>query len=77
MPYDTPNKVYFAAQKPGDMVKGYVGMRKISLGHVGRGNHLRPMLNNEFIFQLGFLDQVAWNLYHDLLFYLGLLLCRT
>ena len=41
-----------------DTVKSYVGMRKVSLGKVGPGNHLRPMLNNEFVFQLGFLDQV-------------------
>ncbi len=39
-------------------MKSYVGMRKVSLGKVGPGNHLRPMLNNEFVFQLGFLDQV-------------------
>ncbi|CAL8464673.1 g4208 [Coccomyxa elongata] len=44
----------------GDTVKSYVGMRKVSLGKVGPGNHLRPMLNNEFVFQLGFLDQGFW-----------------
>lgn len=36
----------------------YVGMRKVSLGRVGPGKHLRPLLNNKFTFQLGFLDQV-------------------
>ena len=41
-----------------DAVKAYVGMRKISLGRVGPGDRLRPLLNNEFVFQLGFLDQV-------------------
>ena len=42
----------------GDAVKAYVGMRKVSLGRVGPGGRLRPLLNNEFVFQLGFLDQV-------------------
>ena len=42
-----------------DAVKAYVGMRKISLGSVGPGGRLRPLLNNEFVFQLGFLDQVS------------------
>lgn len=41
-----------------DTVKGYVGMRKISLGRTEPQGHLRPLLNNEFIFQIGFLDQV-------------------
>ena len=41
-----------------DTVKGYVGIRKISLGRTEPQGHLRPMLNNEFIFQIGFLDQV-------------------
>jgi hypothetical protein len=44
-------------QGKADSVKSYVGMRKISLGRVGPGNQLRPLLNNEFVFQLGFLDQ--------------------
>ena len=33
-------------------------MRKISLGRTHPHGHLRPMLNNEFVFQIGFLDQV-------------------
>lgn len=47
-----------AAQEPLDEVASYVGMRKISLGRVGPGNQLRPLLNNEFVFMIGFLDQV-------------------
>ena len=39
-------------------MRGYVGMRKISLGRTEPRGHLRPMLNNEFVFQIGFLDQV-------------------
>ena len=33
-------------------------MRKISLGRTHPHGHLRPMLNNEFVFQIGLLDQV-------------------
>lgn len=36
---------------------GYVGMRKVSLGRTEPHGHLRPLLNNEFVFQIGFLDQ--------------------
>ena len=43
-----------------DKVTGYVGMRKISLGRTHPHGHLRPMLNNEFVFQIGFLDQVRF-----------------
>ncbi len=45
-------------QAPSDTVKGYVGMRKISLGRTEPHGHLRPLLNDEFTFQIGFLDQV-------------------
>ena len=47
-------------QEVTDRVKGYVGMRKISLGRTHPHGHLRPMLNNEFVFQIGFLDQVCF-----------------
>ncbi len=47
------------AQDVTDRVKGYVGMRKVSLGRTEPHGHLRPMLNNEFVFQIGFLDQVT------------------
>ena len=39
-------------------MRGYFGMREVSLGPVGPGNHPRPLLNGEFVFQIGMLDQV-------------------
>ncbi len=42
-----------------DKVKGYFGMRKISLGKDEKGI-TRIMLNNEFVFQNGPLDQGFW-----------------
>ncbi len=42
-----------------DSVRGYFGMRKISLGRDQDGI-TRIMLNNEFVFQFGFLDQGWW-----------------
>lgn len=42
-----------------DSLKTYFGMRKISLGKNAQGI-TRIMLNNEFVFQLGFLDQGWW-----------------
>ncbi len=42
-----------------DQVKGYFGMRKISLGK-DRAGITRIMLNNEFVFQFGPLDQGWW-----------------
>ena len=50
---------YLVSQDVVDKVRGYVGMRKISLGCTERHGHLRPLLNNEFVFQIGFLDQVC------------------
>jgi hypothetical protein len=44
--------------KSGDSVGSYFGMRKISLGKVN--GMTRMMLNNEFVFQLGPLDQGFW-----------------
>ena len=41
-----------------DVVRAYFGMRKISLGRAGPGDHLRPLLNNRFEFHMGLLDQV-------------------
>ena len=46
------------AQEVVDRVRGYMGMRKISLGRTERHGHLRPLFNNDFVFQIGFLDQV-------------------
>ena len=46
-----------AAQDVEDKVRGYVGMRKVTLGRTERHGHLRPLLNDEFVFQIGFLDQ--------------------
>jgi hypothetical protein len=42
-----------------DRIEGYFGMRKISLGKDDQG-HTRLMLNNEFVFQFGPLDQGWW-----------------
>lgn len=42
-----------------DEVKSYFGMRKIALGRDAQGL-VRPMLNNEFVFQVGPLDQGYW-----------------
>ena len=42
-----------------DEVKGYFGMRKISLGKDENGT-LRMLLNNKFVFQYGPLDQGWW-----------------
>jgi beta-galactosidase/beta-glucuronidase/regulation of enolase protein 1 (concanavalin A-like superfamily) len=41
-----------------DSVKSYFGMREITLGKVN--GQLRPLLNGEFIFQMGPLDQGYW-----------------
>ncbi|CAH0343903.1 PA14 domain-containing protein [Bacillus sp. CECT 9360] len=41
-----------------DTVESYFGMREISLGKVG--DKLRPLLNGEFVFQIGPLDQGYW-----------------
>jgi len=42
-----------------DSVKSYFGMRKISVGKDDK-DRLRVMLNNKFVFQVGFLDQGFW-----------------
>ncbi len=42
-----------------DEVRSYFGMRKISLGKDEQGR-LRLLLNNQFVFQVGFLDQGFW-----------------
>ncbi|MGH9416017.1 MAG: glycoside hydrolase family 2 protein [Terriglobales bacterium] len=43
----------------GDAVGSYFAMRKISLGHDAAG-HMRMLLNNQFVFELGTLDQGYW-----------------
>lgn len=45
--------------KPSDQVTSYFGLRKISLGKDEKGI-TRIMLNNKFVFQIGFLDQGFW-----------------
>ena len=42
-----------------DSVDSYFGMRKVSLGK-DKDGVLRLMLNNKFVFQIGFLDQGFW-----------------
>ncbi len=42
-----------------DLVKGYFGMRKISIGKDEKGT-MRILLNNKFVFQNGPLDQGFW-----------------
>jgi hypothetical protein len=49
----------FHDDKPIDKVESYFGMRKISLGKDAEGI-TRMMLNNEFVFQFGPLDQGWW-----------------
>ncbi|KAK9829022.1 hypothetical protein WJX72_003469 [[Myrmecia] bisecta] len=49
-----------ATPAPLDQVRCYFGMRKISLGKLDGEEHLRIMLNNEFVFQMGMLDQGFW-----------------
>lgn len=46
-------------QQPVDTVQSYFGMRKISLGADAQGR-TRIMLNNQPLFQYGFLDQGFW-----------------
>ena len=45
-------------------MRGYFGMREVGLGPVGPGGHPRPLINGEFVFQIGMLDQVSpgWQL---------------
>ncbi|KAK9841236.1 hypothetical protein WJX74_002356 [Apatococcus lobatus] len=40
-----------------DVVTGYFGMRKISIGKAGASAHPHMLLNGEFVFQVGMLDQ--------------------
>ncbi len=54
--YDLEITLEDAAGKPADKVKGYFGMRKTSIGKDAKGV-TRLLLNNEFVFQLGPLDQ--------------------
>jgi beta-galactosidase/beta-glucuronidase len=45
--------------KEQDRITSYFGMRKISLGKDDKG-HVRLMLNNQFMLQVGLLDQGYW-----------------
>ncbi|GAA3859399.1 beta-galactosidase [Streptomyces sedi] len=45
-------------QASGDSVGGYFGMRSLGMAEVG--GVMRPLLNGEFVFQLGTLDQGYW-----------------
>ncbi len=49
----------FAGDKPLDSVTSYFGMRKIALGKDGQGV-TRMALNDQFVFQVGVLDQGFW-----------------
>jgi hypothetical protein len=51
-------QVTLTGQGGGDVVGGYFGMRSLSTGLVN--GVLRPLLNGEFVFQLGILDQGFW-----------------
>lgn len=44
--------------EPVDRVTSYFGMRTVGLAQVG--GYLRPVLNGEFVFQMGLLDQGYW-----------------
>ena len=46
----------------GDSIATYFAMRKSSMGKTTDGG-LRPLLNNEFVFQTGMLDQVSPSTY--------------
>jgi PA14 domain-containing protein/glycosyl hydrolase family 2/Fn3 domain-containing protein len=57
--YDLEIALTDGSKKPADEVKGYFGMRNISLGKDENGI-TRMLLNNQFVFQLGALDQGFW-----------------
>ena len=55
-----PGQNVTVGNNPGqDKVRSYFGMRKIALGKDDKGV-TRIMLNNKFVFQMGFLDQGFW-----------------
>ena len=56
--YDLKISLY-KSEKKVDEVRGYFGMRKISIGK-DANNVTRILLNNKFIFQIGLLDQGYW-----------------
>jgi hypothetical protein len=56
--YDLDIRLLYEGQ-PIDSARGYFGMRKVSIGEDERG-FLRLLLNNEFVFQSGPLDQGYW-----------------
>ncbi|MDX6740221.1 AbfB domain-containing protein [Actinocorallia sp. A-T 12471] len=57
-PYLYDLRVTLTGTGGGDVVGGYFGMR--SIGKAMVGGVLRPVLNGEFVFQLGTLDQGYW-----------------
>ncbi len=57
--YDLKLYLYNKNDQIIDSLQSYFGMRKVSLGTDQEG-YTRIMLNNRFLFQLGFLDQGWW-----------------
>ncbi len=57
--YDLSITLYDAENKVSDEVESYFGMREIRLGK-GADGFTRMMLNEEFVFHFGFLDQGWW-----------------
>ena len=56
--YDLSVSTVTKSGKPKDTVKSYFGMRSITLGTVN--GVVRPLLNGQFVFHLGLLDQGYW-----------------
>lgn len=56
--YDLTISLQSADGRPIDQVSSYVGMRDVSLGKVD--GVVRPLLNGNFVMQLGLLDQGYW-----------------
>lgn len=55
---DSPNLYNITVNMDGDEIKSYTGFRTIAKGDVDGVE--RPVLNGEFIFQFGTLDQGFW-----------------
>jgi beta-galactosidase/beta-glucuronidase len=55
----SPNLYDITVRVGSDSVRSYFGMRKISLGKDDKGR-VRIFLNNQFVFQVGALDQGYW-----------------
>ena len=56
---DTPFLYDLTIDYGNDSVHSYFGMRKVSVGKDDKG-FVRILLNNKFVFQVGFLDQGFW-----------------